>query len=497
MRFALLSDLHANRQALTAVLSDIQATGADELICLGDVVGYGPAPAEVLALAHARIHHFILGNHDAVIAGQLQSDLFNDDARTIIEWTAKQLDRKAAAFLAAQPLAVQGKSFRCVHGEYTSPPAFQYLFSEEDALANWNACPDPFLFVGHTHVPGLFVLGKSGVPHALPPQDFAAEEGKRYIVNVGSVGQPRDGDVRASWVLFDDDAQTVQFRRVPFDVDAYREELARAGIPARPSHFLLVADRQQPPPLREMLDFRPARPASGPAAAYRVKDLEQVLRTARRWQRAAGVLLVLFTLACLFAGWLFAKTPKKETVYPARDPAPLSALAVAPNSPLLDDLDVLGRIGPETRLRRWSVALTDPRYQEVTIALDDADAAGRNEPIPCFLLNSRQPLPLRLLASPVPGQAGARFTVAAQFKTAAVTGGWIRVDLVETLTDGNEKLIQQKELQHLGSERWEQLRFTLEKKGGGLRAPGLLRFVIHGQFTGEVRVRKCRLELCE
>jgi hypothetical protein len=209
------------------------------------------------------------------------------------------------------------------------------------------------------------------------------------------------------------------------------------------------------------------------------------------------VLLLLLAAACVLGGWLLRRAPQQETVYAARDPAPLSAAAVTPGTALLAEPDLLGRLGPDTRLRRWSVALTDPKSQDVTVALDDAAADGRNERLPCFLLTSRRALPLRLFASPVPGQAGARFTVAAQFKTAALTGGWVGVALVQTLADGTEKTIEQKELRRIGSERWEQLRFTLEKKSGGLRAPGVVRLVVHGQFTGEVRVRKCRLELCE
>ena len=222
MRTAILSDVHANLQALNVVLTDIFSVGVDRIISLGDLVGYGPQPAEVLEVAYARLGHFVLGNHDAVIAGRMDPGVFNPAARAMIDWTASRVAGKARAFLATQPYILTGTAFRCSHGNPASPATFAYLLEAADASAAWSAAPEPCLFVGHSHVPGLYVLGPSGTPHWLAPQDFAFEEQKRYIVNVGAVGEPRDGDVRASYCIFDEERREVFFRRVAFDLEAYR-----------------------------------------------------------------------------------------------------------------------------------------------------------------------------------------------------------------------------------------------------------------------------------
>lgn len=317
MRYAIISDLHANRQAFRAVLADIESAGVDEIICLGDIVGYGPSPAEVLALAYSRVHHFVLGNHDAVIARALDAGCFNDSARTAIEWTAKQLDAKARGFFAGLPLVLDGGTFRCVHGEFTDPPAFNYLIEEVDALASWASAPQArILFAGHTHVPGLFVVGGSGQPHVIPPQDFTLEDGKRYIVNTGSVGQPRDGDARASWVLFDAATGAVFFRKTPFDIEGYRADLTAAGLP-QGAGFLSVAEKRRLPPLREQLDFRPPRrKAEEPKPEYRVEKLEAALRNAHRnaarWRRLGLLALLLLALAGAVAVWATPKALKPD-----------------------------------------------------------------------------------------------------------------------------------------------------------------------------------------
>ncbi|MFW5803129.1 MAG: metallophosphoesterase family protein, partial [Verrucomicrobiota bacterium] len=191
MIYAVISDLHANRQAVNSVLTDIDANGADAVICLGDVVGYGPAPAAVLQTVHARVDHILLGNHDAVVGGRLDPGCFNPGARKIIEWTAGQVDGKARTFLGSLPAVLTGDGFRCAHAEFEMPLRYSYILEEDDAAASWSVCEEQLLFVGHSHRPALFVTGQSGRTYQLDAQDFQAENGKRYIVNVGSVGQPR------------------------------------------------------------------------------------------------------------------------------------------------------------------------------------------------------------------------------------------------------------------------------------------------------------------
>ncbi|MEI6809351.1 MAG: metallophosphoesterase family protein, partial [bacterium] len=257
MRYAIVSDIHSNLQAWNAVLLDIRSTGVDRIICLGDIVGYGPNPVQVMESVHANVDHFVLGNHDAILCDKLDSSLFNDSARFVLEWTKTQMGKNATKFLSTLPLALDGRTFRCAHGDFSEPGYFNYVTEPQDAMPSWNAVTEQLLFVGHTHVPAIFLLGKSGTPHIVPAQDFALEEEKRYLVNPGSVGQPRDGDARASYCIYDQEAGSVCWRRIPFDIDAYRCSVTSTGLPLSASHFLSFDPRKGVSPLREMLSFSP------------------------------------------------------------------------------------------------------------------------------------------------------------------------------------------------------------------------------------------------
>ncbi len=537
MRYAIISDLHANRQAFRAVLSDIESAGADQILCLGDIVGYGPSPAEVLALAYRHVHHFVLGNHDAVIARTLDAGCFNDGARASIEWTARQLDAKARRFFADLPLVLQGENFRCVHGEFADPPAFNYLIADVDALASWATAPkEKVLFCGHTHVPGLFVIGESGCPHQLPPQDFCLEAGKRYIVNTGSVGQPRDGGTRASWVLFDSVTGGVFFRKTPFDVDGYRADLAAAGLPA-PAGFLDVAEKRRLPPLREQLDFRPLRRAAdAPKPEYRIERLEAALRrahrSARRWRLTGFLALLLVMLAAAVVTWTAPRAlrpppPPPSVTYAALEPLAESVAAVAERN-LLEAPDGAGAVSAANRLRRWSVTVANPKTQRVEIreesagdgadgkygkngrtgtsGTDKAEKAAGTDRIPgaanaagggtVFVLESGTAKPMAVLSATIPAEKGARFSASAQFRTDGMGGGWFELALLQRLPDGTERLLENKGVKADRSGRWATVRFTLGKTAR-LAQAGQLRLVLRGEFTGRVLARRCALVRCE
>ena len=172
MRYAIVSDIHSNLPAWNAVLADLSALKARKIVCLGDVVGYGPQPEAVLESAYRHIDYFVMGNHDAVVAGKMADDAFNDLAKTMVRWTAARVPAKAKAFLAEQPLVLEGKGFVCVHGSLDRPQAFNYIVSPQEALDTWSATNAQLVFVGHSHIPGIFVLGESGTPHLIPSQDF-------------------------------------------------------------------------------------------------------------------------------------------------------------------------------------------------------------------------------------------------------------------------------------------------------------------------------------
>lgn len=162
MRYALISDIHSNLYALQSVLADMESLNVDRVICLGDIIGYGPNPVETLALMRKKVNYFIMGNHDAVIAGVMSSALFNDAARQAIEWTYNQLSPRDLLFFRSLPHEIQGDGFRMTHGEFVVPQRYGYVFDEHDALSSMGAVPDPLLFIGHSHVP-LFLDRKSVV----------------------------------------------------------------------------------------------------------------------------------------------------------------------------------------------------------------------------------------------------------------------------------------------------------------------------------------------
>ena len=220
MKYAIVSDLHANESAFRHVLEDARLNGAEEIVCLGDVVGYGPLPAETVALARQNCRVVLAGNHDDAVSGRGDASAFIDLAGDAVERHRAALSSDDLAWLRALPYTCALDGATATHGDIADPPKFYYVEEESDAEANFGATDAQLLFVGHTHVPGLFVVGDSGTVHKVGPQDFTVEPNKRYIVNPGSVGYPREanGECYSSYVLYDSDEQTVTFRFLPFSV---------------------------------------------------------------------------------------------------------------------------------------------------------------------------------------------------------------------------------------------------------------------------------------
>ena len=493
MRYAVISDLHGNRQALKAVLIDLRSVGVDQLICLGDCVGYGPCPAEVLESAYAHVHHFTLGNHDAVIAGRLAADCFNDRARAIIDWTQSALDRKSADFFNALPLVVYDQDFACTHAEFEEPGVFNYVFEAAAARPSFDACSEQALFIGHSHVPGLFVLGGSGVPHWLEPIDFSLEPGKRYLVNVGSVGQPRDRDIRASYVVFDSATGSVFFRKVPFDVDGYRDDLRRRRVSPEASYFLQLDRQMQPPPLRELVNFRPARSGEFVAGENDVRTLETSLRRLKRSNRrlwTLSFLLVLSTLGAL--GLTFGRRvidPDISLTIPAMAETVCGAgvgvneyflaMPALTADMLAAESDGGTAIGSDYRMLHWSVVLGDPEYQQVYLTQADNRAQFR-------LVSDNSQASIRLVSSTVSMRRGQRMRVMATLFNQAVEQGFAEIYGEYIAPDGTvRRLASSTEHQLHQLTRWSPRAATCEP----LREDGMVRLVLHAQFQGELRVR--------
>jgi predicted phosphodiesterase len=232
MRIAVLSDVHGNLAALEAVLAALKPF--DALWQLGDIVGYGPQPDEVVALLAHEGAVGVRGNHDSAAIGELETSSFNDDARAAVEWTAGRIRPQTISWLAALPLVSVESQFTLVHGS-PRDPTWEYVYNSRIALANMREFQTPHCLVGHTHIPLVFRERRGGaVESAIARADAAMEFGKgRLIANPGSVGQPRDGDPRASAMILDTDARTLEWHRVEYPVEKTQRLMARLGLPRR------------------------------------------------------------------------------------------------------------------------------------------------------------------------------------------------------------------------------------------------------------------------
>ncbi len=324
MRYAIVSDIHGNLSAWNTVLADIALRRVDRIICLGDVVGYGPEPAEVLKSVYAHVHLMVLGNHDAVVADRMSADTFNDRARRMITWTQKQLGTKARDFLSALPLVLKGENFRCVHGDFSDPAVFNYIQTPEEAKVSFDAVPEQLLFCGHSHEAGIFVVGTSGIPHALAPQDFTLESNKRYIVNVGSVGYARSGDPRAFYVLFDEEAGSINFFRLSYDFEAFRAAAARKQLGPDEIPLLRRSPTGALASVRESLDFAPDATArvSGEVVESDVTTLLKKQTALWKWLAIASVIAGLLVAAA--AVFFVLQAGVKSVAFPPERIAPLT-----------------------------------------------------------------------------------------------------------------------------------------------------------------------------
>lgn len=232
MRIGVISDVHANLEALDAVLAEIDRECPDALVCLGDFVGYGPDPNACIEWLGSRLRAAVVGNHDQAALGDRPIDDFNLFAQEAIVWTQRALAEGARSFLRSLPLRAEIEGLLLVHG---SPrrPAEEYVLDWRTARASFTADPFRVALVGHTHQPVAFIEtgGRTGAQGLLPGVPLVLDPGCRYMINAGSVGQPRDGDPRAAWLLLDTGAGTATLFRVPYAVGQTQRKMEEAGLP--------------------------------------------------------------------------------------------------------------------------------------------------------------------------------------------------------------------------------------------------------------------------
>ena len=230
MRYAIVSDIHGNLAAFEACLSDAGDVGG--LWCLGDTVGYGPCPNECVRRVRDLATHSVLGNHDAAAIDREDLSLFSPTARKSGLWTRRCLEDDVAAYLRSLPLRVEVGDVVLVHATPASPSKWHYLFSATFAQFEFAAFEERICFIGHSHVPAIYENATQGAQPASSNGPRALRAGCRYIVNVGSVGQPRDGDPRASYGLYDDERETIEIRRVGYEIAETQRKIREACLPA-------------------------------------------------------------------------------------------------------------------------------------------------------------------------------------------------------------------------------------------------------------------------
>ena len=233
MRYAVISDIHGNLEAFESVLSAISEERVDDYLFLGDAIGYGADPKECLRLLKSlNPVAAIAGNHEWGVLGKLDVSYFNDTARDAIAWAAKVLDGADREYIESFPLVYQDEKVTLVHGTLNMPEEFYYIFDNEDAYVTLSQMNNSLCFVGHSHVPGIFSFDHNKV-ECMDRTDIKMDGENRYLVNVGSVGQPRDGDPKASFAVYDDEELTVEIKRAEYDVKKAQRKILNAGLPAK------------------------------------------------------------------------------------------------------------------------------------------------------------------------------------------------------------------------------------------------------------------------
>jgi len=231
MRILIISDIHSNLTALDAVLTD--AGEFDAAWCLGDLVGYGPDPNECIAKVRALPNlRCIIGNHDAAALDQIDTKTFNLEARQALEWTQKTLTETSVSFLSSLQQKIEINNVTLTHG---SPrhPVWEYLMDSQTAALNFDYFSTPYCFVGHTHLPVVYTRKEKKLVVYKPTPNNKITLSPRTIINPGSVGQPRDHDPRAAYVIYNPGENTWDYRRLTYDIPAVQTRMVNAQLPER------------------------------------------------------------------------------------------------------------------------------------------------------------------------------------------------------------------------------------------------------------------------
>ncbi|MBD3426067.1 MAG: metallophosphoesterase [Candidatus Omnitrophica bacterium] len=230
MKYVVISDIHGNLPALEAAVSTFPEESEKNIICAGDIVGYGAEPGKCIEKVRALGARSVMGNHDAGVIGRTDISYFNNAAAEAVRWTRKQLNGDGLSYLEKQPYVIEEKFFSVAHGTLHDPERFSYMMTGADAMHTFEVLKTKICFVGHSHVPGTFIL-REGKLTQTGKNAIVLEDNASYIVNVGSIGQPRDGDNRACYCIYDADKGQIDLRRIEYDISLAAERIAKAGLP--------------------------------------------------------------------------------------------------------------------------------------------------------------------------------------------------------------------------------------------------------------------------
>ena len=231
MRLAIISDIHGNLEALRAVARDIDSSDCDRIVCAGDIVGYGPEPEKCIELIRERSSGTIGGNHDYALRGDFPIEKLNGMARAAIIWSRERLSECSTAYLKTLCAAWHADGWMMAHGSPENPEDFTYAHTPFEASRAFACFSEKVCFVGHTHIPLIFTFKRGRITKDHPgTKDLL--DGERYLVNVGSVGQPRDLDNRACYCIFDEAKQRLEFKRVPYNIAKTMNDIRRNGLPS-------------------------------------------------------------------------------------------------------------------------------------------------------------------------------------------------------------------------------------------------------------------------
>ncbi|MFT5130853.1 MAG: diadenosine tetraphosphatase ApaH/serine/threonine PP2A family protein phosphatase [Rhodothermales bacterium] len=237
MKYAIIGDIHANLEALKAVLEKCDELGVDSYLCIGDIVGYNADPSACMDILRSLpLQGVVMGNHDEQASSDDELVGFNPQAAFAIEWTRNNLSDEQRTYLRNLRLTMQIGKITIVHATLDSPRRWGYIFDKLSAGASFSYQFSQICFCGHSHVPLAFE--KFGTIQGGKYSEIKIQPGHKYLINVGSVGQPRDGDWRSAFAVYDTDENKVNLHRIPYDIKTAQEKIIKAGLPERLAHRL-------------------------------------------------------------------------------------------------------------------------------------------------------------------------------------------------------------------------------------------------------------------